>query len=304
MFQNTVDVTKCLTNLGRGQTHRDLRFITTTTTTMGTLGGLPKHQPFVITNRNHRKEAVCLFNMFYHAKDFDTFYRTACWAREYCNEDLFTYALTVAVKHRNDCKKFVLPAPYEVTPFKFVNNDVIQKVQRLKMQGKILNMNTANRDGIFQDGKFMIVYDNNQQVQINKEQRLTYFTDDVGLNSHYYHYHVFNPFWMNKEHRKMDSTRRGEFFLFYHQQLLARYYMERLSNGLGEIPNFYWNLPIDTGFVSTLRLPNGINIANRPNKHILTTKDNFFNFMNVKDCMRTIRDTVRRGFIFTVSNFN
>lgn len=104
---------------------------------------LPRGSIFTIANPRHIKQAKALFGLFYYANDFETFYKTACWARDYVNEGMFVYALSIAVIHRPDCQGMILPAPYEIYPHYFVNSDVIQKAYRFRMQN-YYNVRNAN----------------------------------------------------------------------------------------------------------------------------------------------------------------
>ena len=53
------------------------------------------------------------------------------------------------------------------------------------------------------------------------EQTLAYFREDVGVNSHHFHWHLVYPF-MGPEPRFYDKDRRGELFYYMHEQMLAR----------------------------------------------------------------------------------
>ncbi|XP_077294899.1 uncharacterized protein LOC143917289 [Arctopsyche grandis] len=262
-------------------------------------GMLPKHKIFSIAYQRLRDEAVSLFHLFFFAKDFDTFYRCACWARMHMNEGMFVYALTVAVMHRNDCRGIVLPAPYEIYPFFFLNTEVIQKGHRVKMQGKIMDTKLADFYGVHQVDKTFFFNSNytGWYTKTNDETAISYFTEDVGLNSYYFYFHADYPFWMHGDVYGLNNDRRGEIFYYFYQQLMARYYMERLSNGLGEIPRFSWNWPIKTGFMSNLRFANGLDFPSRPNFFNMKTEKNLYRFMGVEDCERRIRDAVRSGFV-------
>lgn len=71
------------------------------------------------------------------------------------------------------------------------------------------------------------------------------------------------------------KDRRGEFFIYQIRQLLARYYLERLSNGLGEIPEFNFWEPVETGYYSSLTFYNGVNFPSRSNYYMMyLNKDN------------------------------
>lgn len=97
----------------------------------------------------HREEMKILFKLFYSAKDFQTFYKTASWARLHLNDGVFTSAFTIAVFYRPDCKYMKLPAPYEIYPNLYFDNDVIQQAHDIKMmRGK------SHRDSVNQ--KYLI----------------------------------------------------------------------------------------------------------------------------------------------------
>lgn len=53
----------------------------------------------------------------------------------------------------------------------------------------------------------------------NPEERLTFFREDIGVNSHHFHWHVVYP--PNGILRSMyDKDRRGELFYYMHHQML------------------------------------------------------------------------------------
>jgi len=81
----------------------------------------------------HRYEMKTLFKLFYYAKDFQTFYKTAAWARLHLNDGIFSNALTIAIFYRLDCKYMRLPAPYEIYPNLYFDNNVIQQAHDIKM---------------------------------------------------------------------------------------------------------------------------------------------------------------------------
>lgn len=81
----------------------------------------------------HHEEAICLFHVLYSAKDFETFYNTAVWARFHVNEQMYAYALSVAVFHRQDTKYIRIPPLYEVVPHLFFNQDTLHQAYRIAM---------------------------------------------------------------------------------------------------------------------------------------------------------------------------
>ena len=80
-----------------------------------------------------KAEMIFLFNLFYYAKDFDTFYNTAAWAKINMNEHMYIYTLTMAILHRPDTKNIRIPNFGEIMPHFFFNEDIIFKVQRIFM---------------------------------------------------------------------------------------------------------------------------------------------------------------------------
>ncbi|KAJ6638509.1 Larval serum protein 2 [Pseudolycoriella hygida] len=255
-------------------------------------GILPQNEIFSIFESYHREQAISLFHLFYYAKDWDTFYKTMVWARFNVNEGMFIYALTVAVLHRPDMSGIVLPAPYEIYPFYYFNNEVVQKAQQYKMQGFYSTKKVENVYTVTIPTNYTGYY-----YYTNPEQKLSYFTEDIGLNSYYYYFHVDYPFWMGGEEYNLYKDRRGAFFLYQYQQFLARFYLERLSNGLGEIPNFSWEKPIPTGYYPNLRYYNGDFFPVRNNFYEVYTERNYYYIDLVEDYERYIRDAIEFGFI-------
>ncbi|XP_037027574.1 larval serum protein 2-like [Bradysia coprophila] len=256
------------------------------------VGLLPLNEIFSIYNENHRKQAIALFHVFYYAKDWESFYRSIQWARFHVNHGIFVYALTVSVLHRKDTVGLQLPAPYEIYPYYFFNSETIQRAHSYKMRG----FNDVKKV----DGVYSVYIPSNytsQYSKYNEDQAISYFTEDIGLNAYYYYFHADYPFWMGGQEYNLYKDRRGELFLFYHQQLLARYYLERISNGLGEIPEFSWYEPIRTGYYPSLRYYNGIFFPNRNNFYNVYTEHNYYDVEIVEDYERRIRDAITYGFI-------
>ncbi|XP_077289151.1 arylphorin subunit alpha-like [Arctopsyche grandis] len=262
-------------------------------------GFVPKFKLFSLTFDKHRDEAVALFNVFYYAKDFETFYKTACWAREFMNQGVFVYSFTVAVLHREDCHGFVLPAPYEIYPFYFVSSDVLAKANYIKQQGYVQDPKLAEFYGIHFEDNTYTFYDNYTQGYdfYDQEQKVSYFTNDIGLNSYYFYFHADYPFWLGGEQFGLNKDRRGELYYFTHQQLLARYYLERLSNGLGEIPSFNWRYPVKTQYNPNMAYPNGYPFPRRQENFYVNTDKNEYLVQEVEDYERRIRDAVTQGFV-------
>jgi hypothetical protein len=255
-------------------------------------GILGLNEVFSVMDYEHRDEVVALFHVFYYAKDWETFYKTMVWARFHVNEGMFIYALTVAVLHRADMVGIVLPAPYEIYPYYFFNSEVIQRAQNYKMQGFYGTKKVEDVYTVIIPANYTGYY-----VHTNPEQKLSYFTEDIGLNSYYYYFHADYPFWMGGEEYNLYKDRRGEYYFFQYQQFLARYYLERLSNDIGEIPEFSWYEPIKTGYYPALRYYNGDFFPSRDNHYTVYEEQNYYDVDQVEDYERHIRDAIEYGFI-------
>lgn len=98
---------------------------------------------------------------------------------------------------------------------------------------------------------------------MDDDYKLDYFIEDIGINAYYYYMRQMFPFWMPSSKYSMPKEIRGQLYYFFHQQLLARYFLERMSNGLGKIEDFDWNKPIYPGYYSTMTYPNGVHFPQR-----------------------------------------
>ncbi|XP_055373620.1 hexamerin-1.1-like [Condylostylus longicornis] len=259
-------------------------------------GLMEKDEIFSIMYDEHRDWAVSLFHVFYYAKDWETFYNTMVWAKYHINQGLFVYSLSVAVLHRDDMHGMELPAPYEIYPYYFFNSEVIEKARTYRLN---------NFYGLKQvENKYEVIIPMNytgRYMYYSDEQSVSYFTEDIGLNTYYYYFHTDYPFWMEGEEFGLNKDRRGELYLFEHQQILARYYMERISNHLGRIPEFSWYLPVKTGYYSNLRYYNGLFFPTREDNFNFYMPYNYYDIMKVQDIERRIRDAIDYGYIYLPS---
>ncbi|XP_063387417.1 arylphorin subunit alpha-like [Cydia fagiglandana] len=217
-------------------------------------GFMPKYKTFSVFYDEMREEAIALFKLFYYAKDFETFYKTAAFARVHFNDGQFLYAYYIAIYQRPDTQSFVLPAPYEMFPQYFVNTKTFLKAYRTRMQNGAIDPAYAANHGIYHENGKYVFYSNYTSPWLTGsiEDKLSYFTEDIGMNSYYYYFQTLLPFWWNKSSLAHFEEMRGDIFYFSYQQLIAKYYLNRLSNGLGEIPEFSWYKPIKTGYYCQL----------------------------------------------------
>ncbi|EFN73934.1 Hexamerin [Camponotus floridanus] len=218
----------------------------------------------VFSGPQHFHEAVNLFHVFHSAKDFDTFYNAAVWARFNVNEYVYIYALSVAVLHRPDTKHIRVPPAYEVLPYYFFNEEVIHQAHHIALGNtqNAVKKTVGSVDYYYIPANYSdwyIVHDHG----VSDYHKLSFFTEGVGLPSFYIaSIHAF-PHWLNSVKHNLPQFVRGELYLYLHQQILARYNLERLSHNVGEVDYVDVNRPV-VPYYPTLQHPNGASFPQRP----------------------------------------
>ncbi|XP_059052697.1 acidic juvenile hormone-suppressible protein 1-like [Achroia grisella] len=227
---------------------------------------LPKSMPFTILEPFHKFEVSVYYNLLYSAKTYDTFYKTAVYLREHVNENLFVYVLSVAILHRPDTQDIRIPPIYDILPSYFQNGEIMTTAQRITTHGSRMVEHYPST----------YIWDNNVVIRLNETAwpyfhldslPVSYFTHDPTLNALYYNVKLAYPIWLRSESSSIRE-KRGEVFYFFTKQILARYYMERLSVGLGEIPVLGVH-EVEEGYTSGLLHHNGIPYPVRPNHFVL-----------------------------------
>ena len=191
---------------------------------------------------------------------------------------------------------------------KKVMNDIKNIKKHANYRTNIINNNKRNTK---QGNKF-----NN-----NGEDRMCYYTEDVGLNNFYYWNKVDNSrlldntqMYNNKNngdneklhngrngHNDDDVDRRGERYLYTMQQMLARFNLERLSNGLDNVKDVSIDSVIENGAFPQLQYTNGLQFPNRHNNYKINNQQNEKLIQIVKDYENRIVRAIDQGFIETVS---
>ncbi|KAK2586862.1 hypothetical protein KPH14_009800 [Odynerus spinipes] len=223
-------------------------------------GMLPRGEVFSVYYPKLLKESVALYRLFYYAKDFDVFYKTALWARVYINEGQFVCAFYNAVIRRPDTVYIQLPPIYEMYPYAFFNTEVIEKAHHAKTFGKLDSKKSAGYDTYIIPANYSGWY---TTYEYDQESKLNYFTEDIGLNLYYFYFRQEFPFWLKGEEYDFPKY-RGEEYLYGHKQLMSRYYLERLSNDLGKVEDFDWNRNFYPGYYPTMAYHNGLPFPQRP----------------------------------------
>nr|AAB48820.1 arylphorin [Musca domestica] len=193
---------------------------------------------------NHVEYALGLGRLFYFAKDWKAFTHAVYWARVHVNKQLFVYALNLATVLRDDLHGVTTPAVYEVLPWHFF--DVAETVTKAEHQALHGFHNVTQLDNVFN----VVVKSNysNVYTHVNYDHTLAIYRR-CWPQRFYYYYQPALPYWTKgPETHEFSKDRVGELYLYLHRQLLARYYLERLSNDLGEVPqlNVYRTTNPDT----------------------------------------------------------
>lgn len=259
------------------------------------IGLLARGEEFSVLKKSHIEEAIALFRLLHQAENWDTFYRVLVWARFHVNEGVFIYASTVAILHRPDLEGIVLPAPYEIYPYYFFSAETIQEAQTSKMQGFPSTKKAVETNELIIESNYT-----GWNKRSNPEQVLSYFTEDIGLNTWYFYFHADYPFWIDSKD-SIFKNRRGEVYLHTHSQLLARYYMERLSNGLGKIPQFSWRVPFRTGYNPALAYYKGSSFPVRNNYYSTYNEDTYYSIEKLEGLENRVKFSIDHRF-YTLPN--
>jgi len=262
------------------------------------IGLLPRGEEFSVLQKSHIEEAIALFRLLHQAENWDIFYNVLVWARFHVNEGVFIYASTVAILHRPDFEGIVLPAPYEIYPYYFFNVETIQQAQTSKMQG----FPTTKKSPSAPATNELVIQSNytGWNKRANPEHALSYFTEDIGLNAWYYLFHADYPFWIDSKD-SIFKNRRGEVYLHTHAQLLARYYLERLSNGLGKIPQFSWRIPFRTGYNPSLAYYKGSSFPVRNNFYSTYNEETYYSIEKLEGLENRVKYAIDHRF-YTLPN--
>ncbi|GLV44013.1 Prophenoloxidase 1 [Carabus blaptoides fortunei] len=170
-------------------------------------------------NLRHQKIAVKLINIFLEQKTIGNLLSAAAYARDRISPYLFNYAFTSTVLHREDTACLDLPSFVSIFPEKFIQSTVLKMALH-----EATYVKSKDRQSI------VIPWDYSATNK-DPEHRLAYFREDLGVNSHHWHWHLVYPYY--GPFSKKD--RRGELFYYMHRQMVARYNAERFCNKLPRV---------------------------------------------------------------------
>ncbi|CAD7091974.1 unnamed protein product [Hermetia illucens] len=197
---------------------------------------LGRNEQFSLFVPRHRRIAGRLIDIFMGVRSIDDLQSVALYARDRVNAYLFNYALSVALLHRPDTKGLSLPSFVETFPDKYVDSKVFSQIRE---EASIVQ----------EQSRMPIVIPRDYTASdLDEEHRLWYFREDMGINLHHWHWHLVYPF-EAASREIVNKDRRGELFYYMHQQVIARYNLERFSNNLARVKRFN-NLrePIPEGY--------------------------------------------------------
>uniref|UniRef100_A0A224X8M1 Putative basic juvenile hormone sensitive hemolymph protein two n=1 Tax=Panstrongylus lignarius TaxID=156445 RepID=A0A224X8M1_9HEMI len=266
-------------------------------------GFLPLDGTFTLFCHHTRHDTVRLFDLFYFAKDFDTFYRAASWARKHLNPVQFALAYTLVLLHREDCHQYALPPIYEVLPNYFVPADTLHQVFDAKLSGVKERKFTYNNTGYeynYHGGMYGGPLDPDAVGHL--EYKISYLREDVGANNWYAVSLLKFPLWMNpKDYRDTHWHRRGESLYYKHQQIYARYVLERIANGLPYVEPLNWYGQVRVGYNPRVVHLNGLPFFTRPD-HLVPLETNKSPVKKAKHLETRIYDAIDAGAVWEVSN--
>lgn len=148
--------------------------------------------------------------------------------------------------------------------------------------------------------KFWMPVDYTRDIDFfNAETKMSYFTEDLGWNAYWYYLNLDYAFFLNGKEFGLEKDRRGEWWIYNVQQILARYYQERLSNGLGDIPEYFWYQQVEYGYDPQLIYYNGIGYSYRKNYFEYETYGNFDMLKQIQNFFDRINYVLETGYYKT-----
>lgn len=195
---------------------------------------MQKGEIFSEYNVEHFNELKIIYEVLFYAKDFDTFYKAACWARQNVNCGLFVDAIYLAILNRRDTEKISIPAPYELLPNYFVRKDFILKASSL-IRGGVTDLSDYVRNV---GNSYILDVNYTTNIYDEGDDKLAYFHEDIGLNSFYFLKKMRAIDWISNSRY---SNSNGESLYHVIKQMMARYNLERYSNGLPELEGLDWD---------------------------------------------------------------
>ncbi|EDW48378.1 GM19941 [Drosophila sechellia] len=177
---------------------------------------------FSLFNNRHREIASELITLFMGAPNLRQFVSLCVYTKDRVNPVLFQYAYAVAVAHRPDTREVPITNISQIFPSNFVEPSAFRDARQ---EASVIGESGAR--------VHVDIPQNYTASDREDEQRLAYFREDIGVNSHHWHWHLVYPTTGPTE--VVNKDRRGELFYYMHHQILARYNVERFCNNLKKV---------------------------------------------------------------------
>uniref|UniRef100_A0A1I8P2W0 Larval serum protein 1 gamma chain n=1 Tax=Stomoxys calcitrans TaxID=35570 RepID=A0A1I8P2W0_STOCA len=129
----------------------------------------------------------------------------------------------------------------------------------------------------------------------NRESKISYFTEDLEWNAFWYYFNLGYAAYL----KGAEQDRRGEYYIYCLEGLLKRYYLERLSNGFGEIPEFSFLTEVEYGYDPQLMHYNGEGYSYRKNYYDIESFGNFEYVHKIKDFFERLDGIITQGYYVT-----
>ncbi|XP_065204198.1 phenoloxidase 2-like [Planococcus citri] len=258
---------------------------------------LPKETRLETFNTFHQKCASYLINIFYRIPS-ENLEEAFKYAQTQVNISLLNYALSVALLHRDDAvgQNLQLPSHLNTEPGMYFD---IGKIKQDMNNPKLSDVKPAGQMA----KRFVNINDNFTATNLDPEHKIAYFREDIGVNLHHRHWHEVYPF--NAEEVIVKKDRRGELFYYMHQQIVARYNFERLSNGLPKaLPYSDFREPITEAYFPKMdQLSKSSQFCARPMNAMLQDLHREFFYIKLSTMERwrdRIFDAIDRGYAYAI----
>ncbi|XP_073819928.1 phenoloxidase 2-like [Musca autumnalis] len=248
-----------------------------------------KKQQFSLFQDQHKKVASQLITLFMESPDLQSFASLCAYTKDRVNPVLFQYCFSVAIQHRRDTRNIRVPPVAETFPSNFVEPSLLQEAR----QEASLIPDPSQRS-------LIEIPRNYTASDLEDEQRLAYFREDIGVNMHHWHWHLVYPTEGPRE--VVAKDRRGELFYYMHHQVIARYNVERFCNNL-KLTELMSNLraPIAEGyFPKLLSSVNNRTYPGRIANTVLRDMNRENNVLEIAECERwrdRILAAIDQGFV-------
>ncbi|XP_073991781.1 hexamerin-like [Rhodnius prolixus] len=224
--------------------------------------GFTKTGVFDLLDYDMRYQTTALYDMFSAVLDWNVLRKVVDYMKNKVHPEQLTYALAVTVYHHPRFIRLAPPNWFEVFPNYLLPATSLRELYKSKMEGKnetLVYVNIANQTVHGKNGYF------NPFDDVDEESKLKYFREDMGLSNMFLNWHLHFPTWKNFSASILTESweDRGHLFYYFHQQLLARYNLERINNRLKPVDRMSWSNVEMSRYIPDLLDNEGVPILGR-----------------------------------------